>query len=105
MRKLSKKDSEKEDTVSSIHSSSNEETTGTEEVKQPTTNTNKKTGQYYPTFPNKTDDETWIEPAEPIKVLDEGETQPMELSPILDDHNDEEKTDTNSEDKSHETEN
>lgn len=48
------------------------ETTGIEEVQQPTTNTDKKKLlQYYPTFPKKTDDDTWTEPAEPIKVLDE----------------------------------
>ncbi|XP_071123112.1 uncharacterized protein [Mytilus edulis] len=97
---------EKEETISSIHSSSNEETTGIEEVQQPTTNTDKKKLlQYYPTFPKKTDDDTWTEPAEPIKVLDEGETQPMELSPSLNDHNDQDKTDSTSEDKSPETEN
>ncbi|XP_063399063.1 phosphatase and actin regulator 4-B-like [Mytilus trossulus] len=95
---------EKEDTVSSIHSSSNEETTGIEEVQQPTTNTDKKKPvQYYPTFPKKTDDDIWTEPAEPIKVLDE-ETQPMELSPSLNDPNDKNKIESTSEDKSPETE-
>lgn len=50
------------------------ETKSTEKVIQSTTNTGKKNPHnYYQTFPNskQSDDDTFIEPAEPIKVLDE----------------------------------
>lgn len=46
------------------------ETTGIEEVQQPTTNTDKKTLlQYYQTFPNILDDDTLAGLVGPIKVL------------------------------------